>query len=125
MNPLIVTPAGCPVAVDALVELGGEAPGAGATPPHVAAARSRPTREQLHALFEPRGVLVTGASTHPGKFGFVALHNLLASGYAGSVFATNLQGEEVLGVPTVPDVAELPEGRDRPRLRLHSGRGER
>ena len=65
--------------------------------------------EQLRALFEPRGVVVTGASTHPGKFGFVALHNLLASGYAGAVYATNRQGEEVLGIRTVADVADLPD----------------
>jgi acetyltransferase len=92
------------VAVDALVELAGEE----AAQP--VATRPRPDREQMQALFEPRGVLVTGASTHPGKFGFVALHNLLASGYTGAVFATNLQGEEVLGVPTVPAVADLPNG---------------
>ena len=55
-------------------------------------------------------MLVTGASTHPGKFGFVSLHNLLASGYRAAVFGTNLQGEEVLGVRTVADVAELPDG---------------
>jgi acetyltransferase len=104
VNPLIVTPAGHLVAVDALVELAGEE----AAQP--VATRPRPDREQMQALFEPRGVLVTGASTHPGKFGFVALHNLLASGYTGAVFATNLQGEEVLGVPTVPAVADLPNG---------------
>jgi acetyltransferase len=62
------------------------------------------------ALFEPRGVLVTGASTHPGKFGFVSLHNILASGYNGAVFGTNLQGEEVLGIKTVADIAALPDG---------------
>ena len=50
-----------------------------------AAARPRPTDEQFRALFEPRGVLVAGASTHPGKFGFVSLHNILAGGYAGAV----------------------------------------
>jgi acetyltransferase len=61
------------------------------------------------ALFEPRGVLVTGASTHPGKFGFVSLHNILASGYNGAVFGTNLQGEEVLGIKTVADIAALPD----------------
>jgi acyl-CoA synthetase (NDP forming) len=104
VNPLIVTPAGQLVAVDALVELGA----ADATPPRPT--RPRPTGEQMRALFEPRGVLVTGASTHPGKFGFVALHNLLAGGYEGAVFATNLQGEDVLGVPTVPAVADLPDG---------------
>ena len=62
----------------------------------------------FRALFEPRGVIVAGASTHPGKFGFVALHNILAGGYHGAVAATNLERAEVLGVRTVADVAELP-----------------
>jgi len=66
--------------------------------------------ERFRALFEPRGVLVAGASTHPGKFGFVSLHNILACGYRGKVFATNRDGAEVLGVRTVADVEELPEG---------------
>lgn len=66
--------------------------------------------QRFRALFEPRGVLVAGVSTHPGKFGYVALHNILASGYKGRVFATNRDGAEVLGVRTVPEVADLPEG---------------
>lgn len=69
-----------------------------------------PTIDQFRALFEPRGVVVAGASTHPGKFGFVSLHNLLAAGYEGKVFATNLAGEEVLGIQTVPSVLDVPEG---------------
>ena len=72
-------------------------------------ARLRPSDEQFRALFDPKGVLVTGASTHPGKFGFVSLHNLLASGYAGGVYGTNLKGEEVLGITTVADIADLPD----------------
>ena len=60
--------------------------------------------EQFRALFEPRGVVVAGASSHPGKFGFVSLHNILSNGYRGSVFGTNLNGEEVLGVSTVADI---------------------
>ena len=71
---------------------------------------SRPTAEQFRALFEPRGVIVAGASTHPGKFGFVCLHNILASGYRGSVFATNLDGAPVLGVQTARSIDELPAG---------------
>jgi acyl-CoA synthetase (NDP forming) len=103
INPLIVTPDGVPVAVDALVELG---------EPHVAhpPMRPRPDDDRFRALFEPRGVLVTGASSHPGKFGFVSLHNLLAAGYDGAVHATNLHGEEVLGIRTVPDVDQVPDG---------------
>ena len=103
VNPLIVRSDGTAVAVDALVELG-EPDNSSAT------RRPRPTDEQFRALFDPKGVLVTGASTHPGKFGFVSLHNILASGYTGGVYGTNLQGEEVLGIRTVADIAELPEG---------------
>ena len=68
------------------------------------------TPEHYRALFDPKGVIVAGASTHPGKFGFVALHNLLAAGYAGRVFATNLEGTPVLDVDTVKSVADLPTG---------------
>jgi len=103
INPLIVEPTGRVIAVDGLVELGGAADAVGAAP------HPRPTNEQFSALFEPKGVLVTGASTHPGKFGFVSLHNLLSSGYKGGVYGTNLNGESVLGVQTVADVAELPD----------------
>ncbi|MDO8390156.1 MAG: acetate--CoA ligase family protein [Actinomycetota bacterium] len=103
VNPLIISAAGAPVAVDALVEIG--------EPSTVGTVhRPRPTDAQFRALFQPKGVLVAGASSHPGKFGFVSLHNLLASGYAGAVFGTNLQGEEVLGIRTVADVDQLPDG---------------
>ncbi len=61
-------------------------------------------------LFDPRGIVVAGASTHPGKFGFVSLHNILAAGYEGKVFATNLDGSPVLGVETMQSLDELPEG---------------
>ena len=40
----------------------------------------------LSALFDPKGIIITGVSNHPGKFGFVTLHNLLSSGYEGRVF---------------------------------------
>lgn len=103
INPLIVKPTGDIVAVDALVEIGQR-------PQRSTLQRDRYTAEQFSALFEPRGVLVTGASTHPGKFGFVSLHNILASGYKGAVFGTNLQGETVLGIHTVADIDALPEG---------------
>ncbi len=69
-----------------------------------------PTPEQFAALFDPRGVVIAGASTHPGKFGFVSLHNLLANGYRGNVFATNLEGSPVLGIETLRSLDELPEG---------------
>ncbi|MFM2046324.1 MAG: hypothetical protein RL383_401, partial [Actinomycetota bacterium] len=102
LNPLIVRPDGTVVAVDALVETG--------TRPTLAAHTRRHGAEGFAALFEPKGVLVTGASTHPGKFGFVSLHNILANGYRGAVHGTNLSGETVLGIETVSDIDSLPEG---------------
>ena len=103
LNPLIVVE-GRPVAVDALVEVDPEA-----TP--AAAAGSAPTIDPagFRALFDPRGVVVAGASSHPGKFGFVSLHNVLAAGYEGAVGATNRERAEVLGISTVADIAELPD----------------
>ncbi|MEY3167785.1 MAG: hypothetical protein RLZZ343_1588 [Actinomycetota bacterium] len=102
INPLIIGTDGVPVAVDALVEIG-EADAS------IATARARPTVEQFQALFEPRGVVVAGASSHPGKFGFVSLHNILAGGFKGQIFGTNLQGENVLGIQTVADIDQLPD----------------
>lgn len=69
------------------------------------------TAAGMRALFEPRGVIVAGASSHPGKFGFVALHNILACGYPGEVFAVNRSGETILGRATLRDVDDVPQGR--------------
>lgn len=109
VNPLIVVD-GRPIAVDALVELA--PPAEPAAQNHATGAPAAPVRsgDGFTALFEPRGVIVAGASTHPGKFGFVALHNILAAGYAGKVGATNLEGTPVLGIETVARIDDLPEG---------------
>lgn len=106
VNPLIVRD-GLPVAVDALVVLGEVDPPAASPGPRHSAA----ILERFRPLFHPRGVVVAGASTHPGKFGFVALHNLLGFGYRGEVFPVNRDGGEILGRPALRDVSELPEDR--------------
>jgi acetyltransferase len=103
LNPLIVVD-GRPVAVDALVETGApiaERPGA---------RRARPSDDAFRALFEPRGVIVAGASSHPGKFGFVALHNILTCGYEGRVAATNLEATPVLDIETTSAIDDVPDG---------------
>jgi len=64
----------------------------------------------LTALFEPRGVIVAGASAHPGKFGFVALHNILRNHYGGQVFAVNRDGGEILGQTALTTVSDVPHG---------------
>ena len=108
VNPVIITRSGEVVAVDALVELSDEE--RDVAPASEPASQSVPRHHDqgFQALLDPRGVVVVGASTHPGKFGFVSLHNILASGFRGKVAATNLSRETVLGIETVASVAELP-----------------
>ncbi len=107
LNPVILRGAE-PVAVDALVEIG-ETP---------AAPRPAPTPrsdqeiiERFRPLFDPRGIVVAGVSSHPGKFGFTAYHNLIRFGYRGELFPVNRDGVEILGRATLRDVSEVPEGR--------------
>jgi acetyltransferase len=103
INPLIVQRDGTLVAVDALVEIRAEE----IAPAH-ATSRFILQADHYRALFSPRAIVVVGASSHPGKFGFVSLHNILSNKFAGKVYATNLQKEEILGIQTVDSIDELP-----------------
>ena len=103
LNPLVVRD-GRPIAVDALVVLGSPAPEPPARPATNVLARFRP-------LFHPRGVIVAGASSHPGKFGFAAFHNLLRCGFRGEVYPVNRDGGDILGRPCLRSVAEVPAGK--------------
>lgn len=106
INPLIARSDGSLVAVDALVGVGRAHDQASNT----AVDSFVPTAKHFEALFNPRAIVVIGASSHPGKFGFVSLHNALANHFAGGVYATNLQRENILGIQTVSDLSDLPAG---------------
>ncbi len=130
LNPVLLRARdGKPVAVDALVELDSEPSSesvsergssepvrkrgwkaAEAATPDAPARAASEVLARLQPLFQPRGVLVAGVSAHPGKFGFVAYHNLLRFGFSGEVWALNRDGSEVLGRKTIREVSELPEG---------------
>ena len=103
INPLIVQRDGTLVAVDALVETRNAEKAAIKT-----STNFEPNADHYRALFSPRAVVVVGASSHPGKFGFVSLHNILSSKFTGKVYATNLQNELILGIQTVSSINELP-----------------
>ena len=103
INPLIVQRDGTLVAVDALVETRDLEEAAVKT-----YTSFNPKADHYRALFSPRAVVVVGASSHPGKFGFVSLHNILSSKFAGKVYATNLQNEIILGIQTISSIDDLP-----------------
>ena len=106
LNPLIIN-GDQPIAVDALVEQGDT------EPDNDFEVNERPgsnTLDRLRPLFHPRGIIVAGVSSHPGKFGFVAYHNLRRFGYSGNLYAINRDGAEVLGTPTLTSVSQVPSG---------------
>ncbi|MCY3677799.1 MAG: acetate--CoA ligase family protein [Gemmatimonadetes bacterium] len=66
----------------------------------------------LARIFEPRSIVVVGASTDPGKRGHQILRALGESGYAGQVHAVNPAGGTLLGHALLRSLEELPEGVD-------------
>ena len=104
VNPLIIQSDGSIVAVDALVDL------KEIDQDLTELKRANQFVDHFDAMFDPVGIAVVGASSHPGKFGFVSLHNILVNGYSGRIYATNRSRETILGVETVASVADLPVG---------------
>lgn len=66
----------------------------------------------LRRIFEPRSIVVVGASANPTKRGHQILRALGVSGYAGTVYAVNRGGGSILGHRVYRSVEELPEGAD-------------
>jgi acyl-CoA synthetase (NDP forming)/GNAT superfamily N-acetyltransferase len=63
----------------------------------------------VHNLLHPSSVAVIGASTDPGKLGHVALTNLLAAGFAGTVYPVNSEHRSVRGVRAYASVLDIPD----------------
>jgi acyl-CoA synthetase (NDP forming)/GNAT superfamily N-acetyltransferase len=75
----------------------------------VAARESRADVASLRRLLRPESVAVVGASRHQGSVGRAILHNIVAGGFAGRVYAVNPHAQSVEGVRCLPSVSELPE----------------
>jgi acyl-CoA synthetase (NDP forming) len=67
--------------------------------------------DRFRPLFYPRGIVIPGVSSHPGKFGFAALHNLLCHGFDGELFPVHREGATVLDRPSCREIREIEAGR--------------
>jgi len=65
-------------------------------------------KEQLDYLFNPRSVAVIGASNQIGKWGYIILARLQASGSKRPLYAVNNREEEVLGLKAYRSVVDVP-----------------
>ena len=63
----------------------------------------------LTPFFNPRGVVIIGASTDPTKLGYGLARTLTQSGYQGAVHFVNPKGGTLLGRPVHASVADVPD----------------
>ena len=99
INPLIVTPEGSVVAVDALVVVG--------ETPKATYARPRVDPRALGAVFYPDSVAFVGASSTLGKWGHMLLTNALGGNFQGSIHLVNPRGGTIAGRKVYRSVAEI------------------
>ena len=112
VNPLLIA-GDSPVAADALIVLGAEAPQA---PQHMA------FTPDLDAVLAPRSVAIVGASDDVVKWGGSALKNILAGGFEGAIYPIHPKGGEFFGLPVYLSLADTPEPPDMALLAVGAGR---
>jgi acyl-CoA synthetase (NDP forming)/GNAT superfamily N-acetyltransferase len=78
----------------------------------VAGRESRADVASLRYLLAPRSIAVIGASRRPGTVGRAVLHNIVAGGFTGTIYAVDSGAQHLEGVPCVASVADLPEAAD-------------
>ncbi|MBT3391023.1 MAG: CoA-binding protein [Chloroflexi bacterium] len=62
----------------------------------------------LNPFFNPKGVVIIGASNDPAKLGYGLAINLVRSNYQGAIHFVNLKGGELLGRTIYTNVLEIP-----------------
>ena len=66
----------------------------------------------LDKFFQPKSVVIIGASATPHKPGNDVIRNIQANGFRGKMYLVNPKGEEILGMKAYPTVKEIPEAVD-------------
>lgn len=101
INPMIVTPTGAIMAVDALITL--------ARPEDDGSRGNRAVAPSaIRALFYPRSVAFIGASPQMGKWGHMLICNTISGGYQGDIYAVNPKGGDIAGRPAYSTLSEIP-----------------
>jgi acyl-CoA synthetase (NDP forming)/GNAT superfamily N-acetyltransferase len=100
---------------DGVIELACDLPQAETGPswePYQEAVDRREVRADVASLshvFMPESVAIVGTSRRAGTVGHAILHNVVAGGYQGHVYAVNPHATRMEGVPCLPSVTTLPE----------------
>jgi len=62
----------------------------------------------LELLFNPRSVVVVGASSDPGKWGHRILKSIIEGGYRGGIYPVNPRRESILGLTACASLGDIP-----------------
>ncbi len=63
----------------------------------------------LTPFFQPKGVVVIGASTSPEKLGYGVARNLIASGYPGAIHFVSQKSGELFERPLYTNLSDVPD----------------
>ena len=100
INPLLASPEGDLIAVDALIITG---------KPDEPAEVSQPVDPAaIAALFYPKSIAFVGASAQIGKWGNMLLSNTISGEYKGEVYLVNPRGGTIAGKKVYRSIAEIP-----------------
>ena len=65
--------------------------------------------KNLEPFFNPKSILIVGASRKAYTFSYTILKNLLEIFYRGKIYVLNPNAEEILGIKSYHSLDELPE----------------
>lgn len=69
-------------------------------------------RQKLEQLFEPRSIVVIGASEREGSAGRMIMENLYRTGFTGTLYPVSSKHATILGIPAFSKVGKIPEPAD-------------
>ena len=100
INPLLITPDGRVMALDALVVREQIPPQSKILPPV--------SPDAIGSLFYPKSVAIVGASAQIGKWGHSLMTNTISGGFKGEIYPVNPAGGELAGKKVYRSIAEIP-----------------
>ena len=80
------------------------------------------TSTSIRALLAPKTVAVVGASRERGTIGGEVFHNLISSGFTGTVYPVNPAATSVQSVPAYPSIGDVPGPVDLAVVTVPAGR---
>jgi acetyltransferase len=63
----------------------------------------------LDKIFDPKSIVLVGASDEKSSVGYILMKNLIDLGYKGKVYPVNIRKNEILGLKAYNNVDKLPE----------------